>query len=187
MPLVKQAAIRLPGGSGGFLFFFSRQARHPPPFCVTSRRDKRPQRGRETGDRKSEIGTAWGEGNGGAWSGASVLHSAFKLLHFSQGRLRRLFVFSGVLSRIRLRPAGLRRDEGHGDAEGDGNSEFSPDISCMAWNIRPEGRYGLISSGLPGLTPSEEWKNHCGFSIFPGRPCQVPFQKELGRGAYFTR
>jgi hypothetical protein len=67
------------------------------------------------------------------------------------------------------------------------NYDFSPDISCMAWNIRPEGRYGLIPSGLPGLTPSEKWNNHFGFSVFPGRPCQVPFQKELGRGAYFTR
>jgi len=27
----------------------------------------------------------------------------------------------------------------------------------MSWNIRPEGRYGLISSGLPGLTPSEKF------------------------------
>jgi hypothetical protein len=43
----------------------------------------------------------------------------------------------------------------------------NPDISCMAWNIGPEGRYGLISSGLPGLTPSEKWKNYLVFPFFP--------------------
>ncbi len=63
----------------------------------------------------------------------------------------------------------------------------TPDISCLAWNIRPEGRYGLMSSGLPGLTPLEKGKNHFSFSDFPGRPRQTPWPKELGRGAYFTR
>jgi hypothetical protein len=63
----------------------------------------------------------------------------------------------------------------------------SPDISGLAWHIRPEGRYGLMSSGLPGLTPSEKGKNHFGFSLIPGRPRQTPWPKELGRGAYFTR
>jgi hypothetical protein len=57
----------------------------------------------------------------------------------------------------------------------------------MAWNIRPTGRYGLIPSRLPGLTLSEKWKNHFGFSIFPNRPRQVPLQNELGRSADFTR
>jgi hypothetical protein len=44
---------------------------------------------------------------------------------------------------------------------------INPDIPCMTWNICPEGRCGLISSGLPGLTPSEKWKNHVVFPFFP--------------------
>ena len=55
----------------------------------------------------------------------------------------------------------------------------NPDVSCMSWNIRPEGRYGLISSGLPGLTPSEKWNNHFGFSFFPVGRAKFLFQRSL--------
>jgi hypothetical protein len=47
----------------------------------------------------------------------------------------------------------------------------------MAWNIRPEGRYGLISSGLPGLTPSEKWKNHFVFVHFSRSAVPSSFPK----------
>jgi hypothetical protein len=38
-----------------------------------------------------------------------------------------------------------------------------------------------------GVNPVGKMEKLFGFPIFPGRPVQVPFQKELGRRAYFTR
>jgi hypothetical protein len=37
-----------------------------------------------------------------------------------------------------------------------------------------------------GVNPVGKWKNHFGFSNLPGRPRQVVWSKELGRGACFT-
>jgi hypothetical protein len=49
----------------------------------------------------------------------------------------------------------------------------------MAWNIRPEGRYSLISSGLPGLTPSENGTTTLVFPFFPVGRAKFLFQRNL--------
>ena len=49
----------------------------------------------------------------------------------------------------------------------------------MAWTIRPEGRYGLIPSGLPGLTPSENGTTTLVFPFFLVGRAKFLFQRNL--------